>query len=108
MKELLITFIAIPILLFGLSFIGNAVGLFNLEFWGTKVENAHRNIFEESKSHVHGTIQNISRLRMEYKTTPNEGHRAALREMILTEVAPFDKTKLPDDLYRFVQELERM
>lgn len=75
------------------------------EHFGTRYENADRKIFENNISHVRGTIKNLSRLRLEYKTTQDEAHKTALKEMILTESAAFDLNKLPYDLQQFIRSL---
>lgn len=76
------------------------------EHFGTRYGNADRKIFEQTQSHVHGTIANLSRLKLEYATA-SAGHKIALREMILTEVSTFDRSKLPYSLQVFVQSLEQ-
>lgn len=75
------------------------------EHFGTRYENANRKIFENNQSHVHGTIKNLTRLRYEYKTA-EEGHKVALREMILLEAAEFGEARLPYELQSFINTLK--
>jgi hypothetical protein len=99
----LVTVLAVTLVSFwlgGLSFL-------NLKFVEPEKENIRREIFENTQSYSHGKIQNLSRLRLEYKTSKDEDHKAALKEMVLVEVSTFDLNRLPDNLYNFVKELER-
>lgn len=75
------------------------------EFWGTRYANADRNIYENNVSHVRGTIEHIARLKLDYELAGSENHRTAIRAMVLTSTAGFDKSKLPDDLNRWVTSL---
>lgn len=93
------------IALIALSFGMGVVDLGFKSFFGVRHENIKREIFEESKSHVHGTIKNLSRLRLEYKTSKDESHRAALKEMILMESSSFGTNKLPYGLQTFIRSL---
>ncbi len=100
-KVFLIGVVSIVVMTFGFG----ALDLGMLKIFGVARENVKREIFEQTKSHVHGTIKNISRMRLEYKTSSDEAHRAALKEMILTETSSFDINQLPIDLQTFVRSL---
>ena len=68
-------------------------------------ESIRREVFEETKSYVHGTIRDLENLRLEYSRAENEGHKNVLRSTILHRIATFDQDKLPDDLRVFVENL---
>lgn len=94
------------LLILALSFVGNVVGLWSLEFFGTKRADIERKIFDNTKSQVQGTIQSLSTYRLEYKTA-DEGHKLALREMILLEYNAFSrKDLLPYNLKAFIESLD--
>ncbi len=90
---------------FALSFTGHAMGLFNLKFWGPKIQEAKREIFEETQSFVHGKITHINRLRLEYESTGSDRRRKALRTMILQESSVLEEENLPLELRAFLSRL---
>ena len=82
-------------LLFGAVFGLQAFGLFNLNFWGVKYQDAHTNIFQETKAYRHGTIRDIENLCLEMSRVESETHRQALQQTIRHRVAAFDYSKIP-------------
>lgn len=88
------------------SFVGNSIGLWQLEFFGTKKANIERNIFDNTKSQVQGTIQALSTYRLEYKTATTEAHKSALREAIILEYdAMARKDLVPGNLVQFIESI---
>ena len=75
------------------------------EHFGKRYASADREIFEKSKPFVHGSIENLNRLRLEYQTTENTNHKAAIRLMVVSQTANLDKTQLPLDLQQWVNSL---
>jgi hypothetical protein len=75
------------------------------EYFGTRYANASREIFENSKPFLHGQIENLTRMQLEYRLAANEGHRDAIRSMVLTQTATMDKTKLPYELQTWIKSL---
>lgn len=71
---------------------------------GVWSENIDRKIYEQNRSHVHGTIEHLTRLKLEYETASDE-HKVALRAAILTTVSSFDEDKLPVTLQSFINTL---
>jgi len=63
---LALTIVVIIILLLVISFIGQAVNLWNLKFWGPKFEDAKRDVWEQTNSRINGAIQQIADSRLEY------------------------------------------
>lgn len=73
--------------------------------FGVRYGNADREIFEETKSFVHGNIQNLNRLMLEYKTSEGQ-HKEAIRMMILTECSVIDMNKMPYTIQTFVNSIK--
>jgi hypothetical protein len=80
--------------------IGNAAGLWNVSFWGTRRADAERKVFVNTNSYY------LSRLRLAYKSSDSLTQKAALKETILSEAANVDRNKLPGDLRAFINTLE--
>lgn len=76
------------------------------EHFGKRYGDADRHIFERTKSYVHGKIENLHRLRLDYETTEELEHKEALRRIILIESTMIEKEHLPYELDKFIQELE--
>ena len=75
-------------------------------FFGVWNADIERNIFEKSKSHIHGTIQALNDLKLQYEIAENQGHKKALREAILTEYSAFKyKSELSGNLNNFINSL---
>lgn len=88
-------------LLLGLSFLGNAVGLWNLKFWGVKYENAHREIFEQTKSYNHGMIRDIENICLEIEKVESESHKGILRATLQHRLSAFNG-ELPDHVKKCI------
>jgi hypothetical protein len=86
--------------------IGNAAGLWNVSFWGTRRADAERKVFVNTNSYVQGKVDYLSRLRLAYKSSDSLTQKAALKETILSEAANVDRNKLPGDLRAFINTLE--
>jgi hypothetical protein len=93
--------------LFAIIFLINANELFGIKFWGVKKENARREVFEQTQSYVEGKRQELTKLRLEYKEDTSQTDREALKQMILSDFANFDESKLPPDLESFLQSLKQ-
>lgn len=70
-----------------------------------QMEDARHDVFKQTQSYIDGKITHLNRLKLDYQTK-GEGHRGALRNMILTEASTVDRSKLPSDLRRFIETLE--
>ena len=93
--------LSILLLAFGLQ----AFGLFNLKFYGVKNENAHREIFEQTKSFQHGIVTDLYDLKVEYSRAETQTQRDALRDVVYHRISGFDTSKLPSDLQNFINQL---
>ena len=89
--------VAAALLVFALT----GVGWFNYDFWGVKFVNSEHRIFENSQPFIDGQIRELTRLQLQYEQA-DEGHRAALRSMILTEAATISDDQLPSNLRAFL------
>ena len=102
MKEIVLTLLIVMGVVFSTLF----GGIWFKEKFGVWNANVDRKIFNQSKSQIQGTIQALSTYRLEYKTSRDETHREALREMILLEYSAFEnKDKLPYELRKFIEAL---
>ena len=73
---------------------------------GGRYEDSRRSIYENSSAHVHGNIEHLNRLRLEYETADSE-HKPAMRTMILTSFGSMDDSKWPPHLRSFIEQLRR-
>lgn len=94
-------FIALGVSIFALQ----ALSYGSFKFWAPKYENAKREVFENTKSYKHGTIRDLQNLMLEYKSSDNEGHRAALRATILHRSVSIDQDKLTPQLRKFLNNI---
>ena len=100
MKEL----VAISVTVVG--FIGLIIAGPNIyEFMGGRYEEARHNIYKESTAHVHGTIEHLNRLKLEYQTANNDQHKEALRQTILTSMGQTEVHQLPLHLQTFINSI---
>lgn len=91
-------------LVLGLSFVGNAVGLWSIKFWGVKYENARREVFEQTQSYNHGMITNVDNLCLEYYRVDSDSHRNALKATIRHKVSAF-KGEFPPHTQQCLEKL---
>ena len=98
MKQTIFIMVIAVAVLFGLP----ALGLFNLEFWGVKYEDARRNIYEETKSYKHGTIRDMQNLIMEFYSTDDDNQKQALKAVIRHRLASFDRQYLTPEIKDFL------
>lgn len=75
------------------------------QHFGTRYADADREIFENSKPYIHGTIENITRLKLQYELIDSQKHRAAIKQMVLTQVSTFDRNELPIELNNWINSL---
>lgn len=92
---------------YGLGFIATGGDLFIYRFWAPKMENAKREVFENTQSYVQGKAEHLTKLRYDYERADDkDGQKSALRSYILTEASTVDNSKLPPDLQRFISKLK--
>ena len=106
MGRVKITIIAIFVLvaLFALSFGSEHLGLWWNKYFGTRRRDVQREVYEESKSYVHGKIQDLAKYYREYNdpaTTPQE--KKALESVLRSQFADMTADNIrEDDLRRFL------
>jgi hypothetical protein len=95
MKNAIIyTFITIItlVVIFLLTQMGNMLGLWNIKFWGTKYEDARRDVFENTKSFRDGSNRDLMELCIQYKTAQDESAK-----MIIASTINQRRLSVPDD-----------
>lgn len=66
-------------------------------------EEVRRETYEESRTHVQGTIEELYRLKLEYEQNPE--HRSSLRSIALREVRGLEKDEIPRELRSWLDTL---
>ena len=94
------------VVLLGLTWIAQGNDFFLYQMFAPKYEQVRRETFEQSKAFNQGMIQELQNMQFEYIQASPE-HKQALASIILHRVADYDVSKLPSDLYAFIQELKR-
>jgi hypothetical protein len=109
-KELLkiigYAFIAL-VFLYASGFLATGGDLAIYRFWAPKMEDARREVFEQTQSYVQGKNTYISRLRLQYESTSGN-QRESLRRLILSEAETIDDSNLTPANLAFVNEIRRM
>jgi len=100
MKEVLLTIIGIGALV-TLWFFGPDI----YRFMGGRYEEARHGIYKESTAHVHGTIEHLNRLKLEYETAETDAHKIAIRETALTSMGQTEEHQLPSHLSAWIRTL---
>lgn len=75
--------------------------------WGVRTADVRREVFEESKSFVHGTIRDIENLAVDYAKADSDTERAIIKQTVLHRVSTFDTKELPEHLVTFVEDLRK-
>ena len=86
----LVVFVIFIVVMIAFSIGGNALGLWNLQFWGVKYENAHREIFEQTKSFRDGSARDLDNLRLQYLQAKTSEEKAALRDVMRHRAVSID------------------
>lgn len=101
----IIAFIFIFILLIWFSFWMQFLSIANFSFFQPKIENAKREVFENTQSYVEWKRQELTKYRLEYLRTKDEWEKQAIRMTIIQSFANFDKSKLNYELQTFLDSL---
>jgi len=78
------------ILLLVTIFVLNFYGLEMFKFFRPKYENAKREVFEETKSYVHGKVQDLGKYYYEYNTAETLADKEAIASLVRMQFAEFD------------------
>lgn len=88
----------------GLMFFFQGADFFLYKTFAPAYENVRRETFENTKSYVQGTIEQIDKWQFEY-IKADESSKNALAHVILQSTAAFDEENLPPRQKAFLQEL---
>ena len=97
--------IVVLCIVYGLGFLSTGGDLAIYRFWVPKQENARRQVFENTQSYVQGKVEYLGRLRQQWMDA-DEGHKASIRMLVITEASTVDNDKLPIDLQGFVASMK--
>ena len=68
-------------------------------------QNIRREVFLETRSYNEGKMQELVKYRHEYLISNNEVERQAIISILRHSFAEYDKSKLPEDLRKFLEEV---
>lgn len=78
-----------------IGFAATGGNLLSYKFWAPKQENARRQVFENTQSYVQGKSEYIGKLIYQYRAAEAGAQKGALKQLILSEAATVDVSKLP-------------
>ena len=87
-----------------IGFLATGGNLAIYRFWAPQMEDARREVFEQTQSYVQGKNAYISRLRLQYESTEGR-QREALRRLVLAEVETIDDGSLTSSNRAFINSL---
>lgn len=102
MKGIFRGFLVIVAFVAMITFILPAMGLYQIQFWGVKYADANRQVFEHSKSYVHGNVRDIENLKLEYSRAKTPEEKAAILDVLHHRTVDINRDELPADLREFV------
>ena len=88
--KIVLTIIGWLAICFSLIFLLQGFGLINLKFWGVKYQDAHREIFEKTKSYNHGMIRDLENLCLQYQELESDSHKQAIAATIRHRKSSFN------------------
>lgn len=95
------------LVMYALGFLATGGDLAIYRFWAPKMENARREVFENTQSYVQGKTEYLSRLRFQYQTAEaGSAQQAAIRSLVVSEASTVDNSKLPVDIQAFVAQMK--
>jgi nitrate/TMAO reductase-like tetraheme cytochrome c subunit len=105
-KTILICFgvvVGVVIFVVGIYFLNLSIK----ENFGTYSKNIDRKIFEETKSYVHGKIQDLANYYQEYQLS-SQDEKEIIANVIKVQFADFEADKIKEDVLRaFLIEIRR-
>lgn len=88
-----------------LAFVVGGLGLAFKAVFAPAHADLDRTIFENTASFVHGKVQVLRKMQLDYATAKTPEHKAALRGLILHEAGAIKEDLLPTDLANFIRNL---
>lgn len=97
--------VGILVLFYVLGFLATGGNLAIYRFWAPKQANAERQVFENTQGYVQGKVEYLTQLRFQYQSASGP-QKETLRQLILSEAATVDNSKLPPDLDSFISQIK--
>ena len=69
-------------------------------------ESLRREVFEQSKSYIDGTIRDLDNLRLQWLGADNDVQKAALASVATQRAADFPRDELPERIREWLREIE--
>ena len=87
----ILIFFAFIIFATAITWMSTGLNLAHYSFWAPKQENARREVFEQTKAFQQGTIQELSKMYLQYSDpTTTQNQKDALASVALHQTADFD------------------
>lgn len=97
--------IGILILLIGLGWGAEYLGIIKMGIFEPMRENVRREVFENTKSYVHGAAQDLAKYFDEYQNA-DANRQTAIKQVIIMRFAELDVSKLPSvELQNFLRDM---
>lgn len=96
------------IAIFAIGFGGQALNLWQFQFWAPKYENARRQVFEQTRSYNSGMLQELQAYQIEYvkaKAHKDQAVMDVIASTVRHRYADFNPPELNADLRRFLEEV---
>ena len=77
-----------------LVFVLGLAGLGYYKFFAPRRENVRREVFEQTKSYVHGKIQDLAKHKAEYDRAETDEDKEAIQAVIRHQFAAFDVSQI--------------
>jgi hypothetical protein len=99
MKNVLVV-IGIILLVILSIFALSALEVIHMGIFEPAKENVRRNVFENTKSYVHGKIQDLSKYYAEYQKAETDQDKEVIANLIKTQFADFDENLIDNYILR--------
>jgi len=101
-----IGFIILALLLVtGLTWFGNSLGLWQFSFFAPRIEAVRYNTFQQSQSYNEGMIRDLEDIQLQWNAATPE-QKSVLRAVALHRFEVYPLDHLPPDLQNFYQQLK--
>lgn len=103
----ILSVIAMFSIIISIGFIAQGTDFFMYKFFAPKYENVRRETFENTKSYIQGTIQDMRSFQREY-VSADDNQKNALKTIFNHRFADFPEDKIPNDLKDFVNQMRKV
>ena len=90
-----------------LTFLADAVGIVDIDVFGTRAENARRHVYMQTQSYNDGMAQQLQRYQLQYQTEKDPMAKAAIRATILHMTAGWDGSRLDPGTSAFLEKMRQ-